>query len=118
MTGPQDWESTLQRWFEPFVSERGAKRGRSPADHRRVLDAVFWISRAGSPWRWGRPTPSSCLMGDALRALGRAAGKPGRAESGVVPDKVQQAWAPAMSYSSQRNRNASTNAIVAEPAIV
>ncbi len=38
-------------FFEPFVIERGPKRGRPPADHRRVLDAIFWIGRTGSPWR-------------------------------------------------------------------
>ena len=38
-------------FFKPFVIERGPKRGRPPADHRRVLDAVFWIARTGSPWR-------------------------------------------------------------------
>jgi transposase len=38
-------------FFEPFVIEQGPKRGRPPADHRRVLDAVFWIARTGSPWR-------------------------------------------------------------------
>ena len=37
--------------FAPFVIERGPKRGRPPADHRRVLDAVFWMARTGSPWR-------------------------------------------------------------------
>ena len=37
--------------FAPFVIEQGPKRGRPPADHRRVLDAVFWITRTGSPWR-------------------------------------------------------------------
>ena len=38
-------------FFEPFVIERGPKRGRPPTDHRRVLDAIFWIARTGSPWR-------------------------------------------------------------------
>ena len=38
-------------FFEPFVIERGPKRGRPPADHRRVLDAIFWIARTGAPWR-------------------------------------------------------------------
>ena len=38
-------------FFEPFVIERGPKRGRPPADHRRVLDAIFWIAGTGSPWR-------------------------------------------------------------------
>ena len=38
-------------FFEPFVIERGALRGRPPADHRRTLNAVFWIARTGAPWR-------------------------------------------------------------------
>jgi transposase len=37
--------------FESFVIERGPKRGRPPADHRRVLDGIFWIARTGAPWR-------------------------------------------------------------------
>jgi transposase len=38
-------------FFEPFLIERGPKRGRPPGDHRRVLDGVFWIGRTGAPWR-------------------------------------------------------------------
>ena len=38
-------------FFEPFVTERGPRRGRPPVDHRRTLDAVFWIARTGAPWR-------------------------------------------------------------------
>ena len=38
-------------FFEPFVIERGRLRGRPPVDHRRTLDAVFWIARTGAPWR-------------------------------------------------------------------
>jgi transposase len=34
-------------FFEPFVIERGPLRGRPPVDHRRTLDAVFWIARTG-----------------------------------------------------------------------
>ena len=37
--------------FESFVIERGALRGRPPRDHRRTLDAIFWIARTGAPWR-------------------------------------------------------------------
>lgn len=46
-------ELSDEEWafFEPFVIERGPKRGRPPADHRRVLDAIFWIARTGAPWR-------------------------------------------------------------------
>jgi transposase len=38
-------------FFAPFVIESGAQGGRPPTDHRRVLDAIFWITRAGAPWR-------------------------------------------------------------------
>jgi transposase len=38
-------------FFEPFVTEAGTLRGRPPQDHRRVLDAIFWIARTGAPWR-------------------------------------------------------------------
>lgn len=37
-------------FFEPFVIERGSLRGRPPRDHRRTLDAVYWIARTGAPW--------------------------------------------------------------------
>jgi transposase len=35
-------------FFEPFLI---AIRGRPAADHRRVLDGVFWIARTGAQWR-------------------------------------------------------------------
>ena len=38
-------------FFAPFVIETGPRRGRRPADHRRVLDGVFWIARTGAAWR-------------------------------------------------------------------
>ena len=38
-------------FFAPFGIESGARRGRPPSDHRRVLDAIFWIGRTGAPWR-------------------------------------------------------------------
>jgi transposase len=38
-------------FFESFVIERGPKRGRPPADHWRVLDAIFWTARTSAPWR-------------------------------------------------------------------
>ena len=38
-------------FFEPFVVERGPRRGRRPRDHRRVLDGVFWNARTGTAWR-------------------------------------------------------------------
>jgi transposase len=39
------------RVFEPFVSSPGPSKGRPAADHRRVLDGIFWIARTGAPWR-------------------------------------------------------------------
>jgi transposase len=81
-------------FFAPFVIESGPKRRRPPSDHRRVLDAVFWIARTGSPWRdlptelgrwasvykqflrWTR----SGLWDVLLETL---------TESGAVPDSVQ-----------------------------
>jgi len=38
-------------FFAPFVIEIGPLRGRPPRDHRRTLDAIFWIARTGAPWR-------------------------------------------------------------------
>ena len=38
-------------FFEPFLRGVRARNGRQGADHRRVLDGVFWIARTGSPWR-------------------------------------------------------------------
>ena len=38
-------------FFAPFVIEAGRLRGRPPLGHRRVLDAIFWITRTGAPWR-------------------------------------------------------------------
>lgn len=37
--------------FEPFIRGARARNGRQGADHRRVLDGVFWIAPTGSPWR-------------------------------------------------------------------
>lgn len=37
-------------FFESFVTRRGPHSGRRPQDHRRVLDGVFWIARAGAQW--------------------------------------------------------------------
>jgi transposase len=38
-------------FFEPFVMSASPLGGRPPRDHRRVLDAIFWIARTGAPWR-------------------------------------------------------------------
>ena len=54
------WETTLARllmedtewgYFEPFLTSIRGRGGRPASDHRLVLDAIFWISRTGSPWR-------------------------------------------------------------------
>ena len=37
--------------FEPFRHGVRAPQGRRGGDHRRVLDAVFWVARTGSAWR-------------------------------------------------------------------
>jgi transposase len=42
----EEWEI-----FRPFVLPNRPKKGRPAADHRRVLDGIFWINRTGAPWR-------------------------------------------------------------------
>lgn len=37
--------------FEHFILAIRAPNGRKPANHRPVLDGIFWIARTGSPWR-------------------------------------------------------------------
>ena len=38
-------------FFAPFLTENRSRGGRRPTDHRRVLDAILWITRTGVPWR-------------------------------------------------------------------
>ena len=38
-------------FFAPFLVLAGAGCGRPPANHRLILDGVFWIARTGAPWR-------------------------------------------------------------------
>ena len=38
-------------FHEPFIRAVRAPNGRKPANHRLVLDGIFWIARTGSPWR-------------------------------------------------------------------
>ena len=38
-------------FFEPVVVRARPLGGRPARNHRRVLDAVFWIARAGATWR-------------------------------------------------------------------
>lgn len=37
--------------IEPLLPLGGAKGGRPWADHRRVVEAIIWRYRTGSPWR-------------------------------------------------------------------
>lgn len=38
-------------FHERFIVAIRAPNGRKPANHRLVLDGIFWIARTGSPWR-------------------------------------------------------------------
>jgi transposase len=38
-------------FFKPFLTENRSRGGRPPTDHRRVLDAILWITRTGASWR-------------------------------------------------------------------
>ena len=38
-------------FHERFILAVRAPNGRKPANHRFVLDGIFWIARTGSPWR-------------------------------------------------------------------
>jgi len=38
-------------FFEGFIRAVRHPNGRKPADHRLVLDGIFWIARTGVPWR-------------------------------------------------------------------
>lgn len=38
-------------FHEPFIPAVRTPNGRKRANHRLVLDAIFWIARTGSPWR-------------------------------------------------------------------
>lgn len=81
-------------FFEPFILAVRAPNGRKPANHRRVLDGVFWIARTGAPWRdlpeefgkWSsvyqqfRRWTLAGLWEDIMEALNR---------SGAVPDALQ-----------------------------
>jgi transposase len=37
--------------LESFLAALSSSGGRPASNHRRVLDAVFWIARTGAPWR-------------------------------------------------------------------
>lgn len=38
-------------FFAPFLIENRSRGGRRPVDHRKVLDAVLWVTRTGLAWR-------------------------------------------------------------------
>ena len=38
-------------FFAPFLIENRTRGGRPPVDHRKVLDAVLWVTRTGLAWR-------------------------------------------------------------------
>jgi transposase len=38
-------------FLSPFLLEGRVRSGRPPTDHRRVMNAIFWIARQGLPWR-------------------------------------------------------------------
>ncbi len=38
-------------FLERFILTARAPNGRKPANHRLVLDGIFWIARTGAPWR-------------------------------------------------------------------
>ncbi len=38
-------------FFEGFIRAVRHPNGRKPADHRLVLNGIFWIARTGAPWR-------------------------------------------------------------------
>jgi transposase len=44
---------TDEEWaiVEPFITTPSLRGERPPANHRRVLDDILWICRAGAPWR-------------------------------------------------------------------
>jgi transposase len=44
---------TDQEWarLEPLLPPQKPEVGRPAKDHRRVLNAIFWILRTGAPWR-------------------------------------------------------------------
>ena len=44
---------TDNQWerLKPHLPPRKPKRGRPNADHRRIINAILWIDRTGSPWR-------------------------------------------------------------------
>ncbi len=46
-------ELTDAQWerLAPLLPPQHPKMGRPPNDHRRIVEAIAWILRTGSPWR-------------------------------------------------------------------
>jgi transposase len=42
----EDWA-----FFAPFLVDARSRVGRPAANHRRVLEAILWVTTTGSPWR-------------------------------------------------------------------
>jgi transposase len=44
---------TDNQWehLKPHLPPQKPKRGRPNADHRRIINAILWLDRTGSPWR-------------------------------------------------------------------
>lgn len=81
-------------FFERFILTDRARNGRKPANHRLVLDRIFWIARNGAPWpdlpeefgKWSsvyrqfRRRTLAGLWEEIMDALN---------QSGAVPDALQ-----------------------------
>ena len=79
-------------FFEVFIRSVRHPNGRPPADHRLVLNGIFWIARTAAPWRdlpeefgkWSSVYRQfrrwTLVWEDILDALNHA---------GTAPDKLQ-----------------------------
>ena len=82
-------------YFEPFLIHRGG--GRPPRNHRRVLDAVFWLMRTGAPWRdlpegfgnWNSIFRQFRRWADSWTAVGQNSGKCGGRSCYTAPLRVR-----------------------------
>ncbi|MCA0942503.1 transposase [Salipiger pacificus] len=58
-------------FFEWFILVVRAPNGRKPANHRLVLDGIFWIARTGTPWASCRRSSASGRASSANSGAGR-----------------------------------------------